>query len=301
MAKRDPVDGDDGVAGAAEDAVKDVEDGVESVAGAAEDAVAGVEDGVDGIAGASEDAIEDMEKLVDPVNNPVRKALLPSRDRDPRVGCPSIRPLDMDNFSVKEYTRASWYVQQQQTLQYQKIYQLRCVVATYDYNEVSFRATGFVGPVLDVHNYYLGGSRSIDKETGKPISTLCAAAIKKNYTAWLSVAPCFLNTWFFGGDYWVIKVGIDENYGTYDWAIVSGGMPREKYADGCTTKSGDKAYQNAGLWIFSRKQVMDPYQLVEARTWLKEQGYTLSQLWPVQQGRAFCGDYPGAYIRTDDY
>jgi len=103
------------------------------------------------------------------------------------------------------------------------------------------------------------------------------------------VAPCFLPL-AFGGDYWVIGVGSGPD-GTYDWAVVSGGQPHKKYADGCTTDTG---YFNSGLWIFSRTPVLAEAKLSEARALLRNMGYTLSLMKTVDQKGC---SYAGAYLK----
>merc|ERR1712238_465793 len=84
-------------------------------------------------------------------------------------------------------------------------------------------------------------------------------------------------------------------YGEYEWAIISGSNPKEKFDDGCTTQFGSKAYFNAGLWIFSRTRELAPEKLMAAGKSLVDKGYTTSKLLKVTQ--AGC-TYECAYIKS---
>jgi len=201
--------------------------------------------------------------------------------------CPDVQPLQ--HLNLTEYTRASWYVQEQQVNSYQNEDQLQCVVATYDAGLSSFWELPpfYDGKLLSVYNYYDGGRPTLDGD-GKPTGRLCASLPDSSEKSKLAVAPCFLPT-FFGGKYWVIGVGTTAT--EYEWAIISGGSPTNRYDDGCTTGTG---YFDSGLWIFSRTPTLPDDKLAKAKELLKHLGYTLSLLKPVRQSDC---SYQGAYIK----
>jgi len=209
--------------------------------------------------------------------------------------CPWQEVTAVADLNLTEYTRASWFVQEQQEVPYQKESQLRCVVATYDMDGTSGKVPGHAGEVLNVYNYYLGGYRTALKDThDQPVAaSLCATDTEEGGK--LKVAPCFLPQ-ALAGDYWVIMVGTLPD-GRYEWAVISGGTPKEQYPDGCTTGTTDQ--NNAGLWIFARKKVLSQDKLKEIKAALTGKGYTLRLLKPVKQGKQWCSDYPGAYIKKD--
>lgn len=202
--------------------------------------------------------------------------------------CDPVSPVQ--NLDIDEFTRASWYVQEQQVNSYQNEDQLECVVATYDAGTSGFWQAPifFDGVVLSVYNSYDGGRPTADAD-GNPINRLCASLTNDAETSKLSVAPCFLPA-FFGGRYWVIGFSTTAN-GEYEWAVISGGPPTQKYPDGCTTGTG---YFDSGLWIFSRRPVLPEEKLQEAKDLLDQKGYTLQLLKKVRQ--ADCS-YEGAYIK----
>jgi hypothetical protein len=196
-----------------------------------------------------------------------------------------VEDLDLD-----EFTRASWYVQEQQVNSYQSEDQLHCVVATYDAGESGFwdEPLFHSGVVLSVYNSFEGGRPTIELD-GTPSNRLCASLTNKKEPSKLLVAPCFLPTWF-GGKYWVMGFNTTTD-GHYEWAVISGGRPTRKYSDGCTTGTG---YFNSGLWIVSRKQKLSQDKLEEARAFLIQEGYTLQLLKKVRQ--AGCS-YNNSYIK----
>jgi len=209
--------------------------------------------------------------------------------------CPKVETVA--DFSIDEYIRASWYVQEQQTVAYQSEEQLDCVVASYDKGGKVFGL--FQGETLSVYNFFKGGRPTADAEgnpiAGSQLSQLCASVTNRDTPSKLKVAPCFLPPRLAGGDYWVIDVGKSMYGGAYEWAIISGGNPKEKFDDGCTTQFGSKAYFNAGLWIFSRTRELAPEKLMAARKSLVDKGYTTSKLLKVTQ--AGC-TYEGAFIKS---
>lgn len=204
--------------------------------------------------------------------------------------CPDVRPVAGLNLS--EWTRSTWYIQQQQINGYQQESDLFCVLATYTTNR-SVKVPFFKGTVVKVENY-----ENKDEINGKVESTnknipsgLCARAPNASLPSSLIVAPCFLPN-VLGGPYWIVAFGRDEATGQYTWGAVSGGSPTEKYDDGCTTK--ETGVNGSGLWIFSRKPVASEDELTEARAALKKLGYTLQRLKPVAQSGC---KYAGAHIK----
>jgi lipocalin len=208
---------------------------------------------------------------------------------DPQPSCPTVQALtDID---LQEYTRATWYIQQQQLNQYQQADDLFCVLATYDadgeFEPVS--VPNFDGPVIGVYNYENKGE--VNGHAQGNGTVLCAREVDTSKPGELLVAPCQLPNKL-GGAYWVVSVGYTDNY--MDWAVVSGGAPHVQYDDGCTTA---QRYFNSGLWIFSRAQIISDEDLTAARDSLVKLGYTLSQLVDVEQEGC---RYESATIKPDD-
>lgn len=202
------------------------------------------------------------------------------------AACPTITPKS--DVNLTEWIRASWYVQEQQVTKYQQRDELYCVVATY--NQEGKTVPFFSGNVLAVHNYANGNHTNGPASNANNKTVLCARQPDKKVAAKLLVAPCFLPN-FLAGDYWVLAAGpTDDNY---EWAVVSGGQPTVQYPDGCTTK--EDSTNNAGLWIFNRKPVGPASDSTEARTFLKNAGYTLSRLVEVPQEGCY---YKGAFIKN---
>ena len=107
------------------------------------------------------------------------------------------------------------------------------------------------------------------------------------------VSPCYLPD-ALAGPYWVLDVGKYSD-GSYQWAIVSGGQPREVQDDGlCTT---DEAGLNSGLWILSRERELSTADLDAARSSLERMGVSTSMLVDVEQQGCL---YEGAKIKTGD-
>lgn len=215
-------------------------------------------------------------------------APMPSRAFFLSSDCPKVKPVP--DLNITEFTRASWYVQEQQVTSYQSEDQLNCVVATYDAGKSGWWEPPlfFDGEVLSVYNSYEGGSPTLNDE-GKPTGRLCASVKNEKKPSKLLVAPCFLPI-AFGGKYWVIGFGSDSQ-GQYEWALISGGSPKNKYDDGCTTGTG---YFDSGLWIFSRSPILSEAKLAEAKNLLTEKGYTLQLLKKVKQDGC---TYQNQYIK----
>jgi len=200
--------------------------------------------------------------------------------------CPPVTPKQ--DFNITEFVRATWYVQEQQANAYQQESDLYCVAATY--NEEGKKVPFFKRPAITVYNYAnkdkVNGALSNPKKR-----VLCGRQPDKDEPAKLSVAPCFLPN-IFAGPYWVLGAGPSND--NYEWMVVSGGQPTEKYDDGCTTKKD--SINNSGLWILARQQVIKDEHLATAKSILVDKGYTLSQLKKVPQEGC---KYDGAFIKDN--
>lgn len=189
--------------------------------------------------------------------------------------CPNVETVD--GVDLELFAKHTWYIQAQQIVAYQQPDQFYCVTATYALE--NRRVPLFDGQVLSVYNY--GNEKRIN---GYPTNTkegmvLCARVPNAKDPTKLLVAPCFLPN-IAGGQYWIIGLGKQED--EYSWAVISGGPPIKEYPDGGCTTLVNKT-NHAGLWIFSSKPIMDQSSYQEAMNVLKEKGYTLSQLFPVEQ------------------
>merc|ERR1711924_89036 len=100
-------------------------------------------------------------------------------------------------------------------------------------------------------------------------------ALGNKNPAKLSVAPCFLPVGLLGGPYWVLEYNEAEGY-----SLISGGQPSIETANGCKTGSGTN---NAGLWIFTRKQERDQKLVDKVRELARNQGFDLTVLNDVVQ------------------
>jgi len=209
-------------------------------------------------------------------------------------GCSTVEP--MDGVNLTEWTRATWYIQEQQVTEYLSTKQNYCVAATYGFDGAELRAGGFPidpfyhGPVISVYNY-ANEEKVNGKLTNEDSMILCARVPDSDETSKLAVAPCFLPT-FFAGPYWILKAK-EDSAGQYEWAIVVGGQPTEKMSDGlCTTKIDGT--NNAGLWLFSRTRTVSSTTKQEMYASLKEAGISRQRLNPVAQ--IGC-NYTGAYLK----
>lgn len=191
----------------------------------------------------------------------------------------------VDNVDLDRFIEHTWYSQYQQEVKYQTRDSFYCVSATYNL-ELDRKVPLFSGKVISVYNY-----ANYEKVNGVPMNTrngtvLCAKQPIAYDNSKLVVSPCNLPS-FFGGPYWII--GLQENY---EWAVISGGQPKNQYSDGCTTNVNTT--NNSGLWIFSRYPIMPKDHLNDANKLLKSKGYTLSQLLPVEQDGCL---YKDAFIK----
>lgn len=205
----------------------------------------------------------------------------------PPPGFDSVKGLDL-----MKYVSAPWYVQEQMPVAYQSVEDLYCVRARYQLQDQDDLSKG-----ITVYNYANKGKVNGPAEgtsgTGGSSFQLQAVVPNLDDASKLLVGPSFLEKLLgkdlaekFYGDYWVVAAGLSSNETLgYDWAIISGGPPRTRGADGCITgtKFLDRFQVNgAGFWLFSRKPV-DPEGTQVMRTVAKEKGFDLSVLRKVEQ------------------
>lgn len=208
--------------------------------------------------------------------------------------CPDMSEKVVD-LNLEEYLRASWYVQEQQIVDYQPVESNYCVSASYNIDDKSkLRFSFFSGTVVSVYNY--GNTGGVNGKAANDFTTddalvLCARVPDAKQPGKLLVAPCFLPNWL-AGDYWVIAAGPSRD--NYEWAIVSGGNPTVEYADGCTTKT--KGTNGAGLWLFTRDPNPDPKVVQHMRDILVDYGYSLQELNKVTQTGC---KYEGHYVKPN--
>lgn len=205
------------------------------------------------------------------------------------LNCTPIKLQSDPPINITEYSRASWYVQQQQLNGYQRENQLYCVMATYNTDNHS-HVPGFSGQVLSVYNY-----ANQDKINGVPLnsnsSVLCARIPNQTRPEKLVVSPCFLPN-FLSGPYWIVAAGPHQHY--YEWAIVIGGQPTIKTSNTtCTTK--ERGFSNSGLWIFSRSPVLQNDDLQYLRSLLIKKGISTDKLKNVTQTGCH---YTDAFIKN---
>ena len=187
--------------------------------------------------------------------------------------CPKINTVK--NFNLTEYIKQPWYVQLQQETFYLPLEYNYCVTARYGLSDK--KILFYHGQVLDVYNHARNQNTN-GTSVNKNNFTLCARIPNPEIPSKLIVAPCFLPN-IFGGDYWVIAAGPQPD--NYQWAIISGGQPKIKYSDGCTTST--KFVNDAGLWLFTRQQT-PPTKLINFMlNKTKSLGFTLQKLNYVQQ------------------
>jgi len=200
--------------------------------------------------------------------------------------CPTVTPKA--DLNLTEYTRASWYIQEQQVTGYLELANFYCTVATYNETLAGKPASVPLCKepkciVREVYNYENKGG--VNGKASTPGTSLCARAKDASDPARLLVAPCFLPN-ALAGDYWVLAAGPSND--NYEWAIISGGNPTVQFADGCTTK--ETGENESGLWLFHRKQVAPAADLTAMKQLLTGIGFTTSRLHPVtQQGCKYDG------------
>lgn len=192
------------------------------------------------------------------------------------ASCPSVETVGSKNFNLTEWVRKTWYIQEQQIVQYQQPKDFYCVAATYDLrgDTVPF----FHGTVVTVYNYANVGAVNGPNQNANNM-TLCGRAVNEQDTSKLAVAPCFLPN-ILAGPYWVIGIG-EQRSGEYDWAVVIGGEPSVKWDDGCTTK--EEGTNGAGLWLFSREPMASKEDMNAMHALLEKKGIARSRLHTVAQ------------------
>jgi len=202
---------------------------------------------------------------------------------------PVCEALDIQvDVDLNEWTRATWYIQEQQVTGYQPEESLHCVTATYERGTDAW-VPFFHGEVIEVYNQANLGAVNGPLQNDDD-QTLCARLQDDSEPGKLSVAPCFLPN-LLSGPYWIIAVG-KAGSGKYDWAAVIAGEPTEKFHDGCTTAT--TGINGAGLWLLSRAPVASEEAVKDMKAALAAQGVATSQLRQVAQ--AGC-TYNGAYIK----
>jgi lipocalin len=201
--------------------------------------------------------------------------------------CPNIKLQINPPVNLTEYMRKSWYVQQQQINGYQSKDNLYCVTATYNidnYSHVPF----FDGKVLSVYNY--ANLKKINGISTNNSTVLCARQPNNSAPEKLLVSPCFLPN-IFSGNYWIIAAG-PKSY-NYEWAIVSGGQPTKRISNTtCTTK--EIGINGSGLWLFSRKPVLENSTLNYLHNLLIANNISTSKLINVPQSGC---NYSNAFIK----
>lgn len=198
--------------------------------------------------------------------------------------CPTV--TTDQQFNLTEWVRKTWFIQEQQIVDYQPVSSFYCVSATYNLEGTT--VPFYSGTVVTVYNY--ANNDKVNGElTNKNNMTLCARANNADASR-LSVAPCFLPN-LFAGPYWVLGIGRAPD-GTYEWAVVIGGEPTVEHPDGCTTK--EEGTNGAGLWLFTRDRVASKASLSAMHKLLASKGVARSRLHTVAQ--AGCA-YKGAVLK----
>lgn len=201
--------------------------------------------------------------------------------------CPSVELQKKPPVNLTEYTRSTWYVQEQQVNGYQTEQDLFCVAATYNRDNNS-KVPFFKGNVLSVYNY-----GNFNKTNGLSLNhstVLCARQPNASEPEKLLVAPCFLPN-ILSGPYWILATGPSSK--RYDWAVVIGGQPSVHVSNTtCTTKL--RGINNSGLWIFSRYRVLDNTTLTMVRHIITSKNVSTKKLLPVNQTGCL---YKGAFIK----
>ena len=195
----------------------------------------------------------------------------------------TVEGLDLD-----EFTRASWFVQAQQVVQFQPEDNLFCLTATYtqDNPNVPF----FSGPTISVENYGNEGGINGPSKGGP----LCGRLPNVEDPSKLLVAPCFLPN-FAAGDHWVVGLGLRDD-SSYEWALVAGGQPTVEHEDGCTFKDDGSTVD--GLFLLSRDQVLSETSLADAAAVAQDQGITMQRMISVPQTGC---EYEGAELKSDEF
>lgn len=188
--------------------------------------------------------------------------------------CALPKPIETVEIDLEKFIKATWYIHKQQENGYQKADSLFCVAATYGAESRSVPLNFEGRQVVAVDNY------SNKERVNGPVmgGPLCARVDEG--PGKLSVAPCFLPN-AFGGPYWIMEVGEDEN-GEYSWAVIIGGEPKDFGSDDkCTTSETN--VNNSGLWLFTRSQEYNQDHIDEMLKVLEKQGVSATKLKDVVQ------------------
>ena len=201
--------------------------------------------------------------------------------------CPSIDLQTNPKVNLDKYIDGSWYIQEQQINGYQSKNDLYCVVATYNIDNNS-HVPLFSGTVISVYNYANTGK--VNGLSTNNSTVLCGRQRNSSQPEKLSVAPCFLPN-VLAGPYWIILTNDDNQ--NYEWAVISGGQPTVRISnETCTTKQ--TGVNGSGLWILSRKQILDQNTLMNIKQKMLNKGIAISELLPVEQRGC---NYTGAFIK----
>lgn len=212
--------------------------------------------------------------------------------------CPTVTPVDPADFDIDEWTRATWYVQEQQVNSYQPAEDLFCVTATYNLEGAS--VPFFSGTVISVYNRATKDDYVDDR--GPKCGRLCGRVQDANAGSTLSVAPCFLPN-ILTGPYWPVYIA--RNGTEYTAAVVTGGAPNvyvsgtDETQDVLCTTCEDRS-NGSGLWIFSRVPEESTETLDEIKDILKDMGISTDALIPVVQGSACEGAYENRFLKPRD-
>lgn len=193
--------------------------------------------------------------------------------------------------NLTEYTRASWYIQQQQLTSYQSLQDLYCVTATYN-EEPNAKVPFFRGKVISVYNY-ANRNEVNGRNEGSNRTILCARVKNESEPEKLIVAPCFLPN-LLGGPYDILAAGPEPD--NYEWAIVIGGQPTV-YMGNNTCTTTENRINNSGLWLFSRKRILEDSAIRQMYSILQSQNISTIKLNNVVQEGC---EYEGAFIKSNN-
>ena len=120
---------------------------------------------------------------------------------------------------------------------------------------------------------------------------LLNAVVRDESNGKLAVGPSFLPDSLYGPD-WVVATDSRP----YTWAIISGGPPTLKGANGtCKTASRSFDLMNGngeGLWLFFRTPTPDSAAVTAVRDIAAQMGYDLLVLLPVRQEGCTYSSFP---------
>lgn len=201
--------------------------------------------------------------------------------------CNSCPPKDLDakkDLCLTSFISAPWYAVKQMPVRYQPLESFYCVKAEYTLKKKPWYQIGSTLN-LKVENYATTGVN------GKVRGGELSAKVRdpKNTASKLKVGPKFLPTIAYG-DYWVMAAGTYEDVlaksttpfagTTYEWAIISGGAPKNSSNGKCITGTGTNG---SGFWMFTRDP-LPPVGVIEAVEQVASNlGYDVSQWKLVEQ------------------